>query len=820
MFNKLLLLACCMIGFNVFYSFSSEKVYKLWYKRPACNLGGEFRLNESDRPVDEEWENSSLPIGNGYMGVSVFGGTDTERLQITDKTLHIKGLWGAETHTSFADIYLDFFHNNRSCYERSLSLNDAVCRVKYKYDNVNYSREYFASYPDKVMAMKLVSDKPGKLSLNIRAKIPYLVPFGKMLRKDSMTIGYLSGATQTRFDNNGRTGYVTVSGGKMTLRGETEYLGMKYEGQLKVINFGGNITSFNDDKGVNSFIRIENADSLVILFALGTNYRLTENVFSGPHSERLKGNPDPHAQIVDIIEKATSLGYESLKNRHIRDYTSFFNRVKIDFGQTIPQVPTDELLENYRKGYKNTYLEELLFQYGRYLLISTSRKGTLPPTLQGVWNQYELAPWNDNYTHNINIQMNYWPVFSTNLSELFESYVDYYKAYRKKAEFIATQYIRRNNPVVSGKKTGDDGWIVGAGAGPFFIGSPGGHSGPGTGGLTGKLFWDYYEFTSDKKVLEEVTYPALKGLSLFFSKTLRDTLGCVLAYPSSSPEQFSKITGKPYSSLGCAFDQQMIYETYNDFIKASDILGRSSALLKRIKWQMKYMEPVLIGADGQVKEYREENHYDDIVLEKNHRHISNLVGLYPGTIINPSEPEWINAAKVTLELRGDKSTGWSMAHKTSLWARTKDGNRAHKVLDTLISTAVFDNLWTNCIAVLRNPYQIDANFGTTAAVAEMLLQSHNGYIDLLPALPDCWREGSYEGLVARGNFEVSLSWNDSVIKDMKIHSRAGNKCVLHYPDISQCRILSSDGNEVRFKTISKDRICFSTCTGEEYHVVL
>ena len=797
-----------------------RKIYKLWYDSPAPNNGAVFRPDESDRPIDLDWENSSLPIGNGYMGASIFGRIDTERIQITDKTLHIKGLWGVETQTAFADLYLDFFHTTYSRYERSLTLNDGICRVSYEHDGVTYEREYFASYPDNVLAVKLTADRPGKLTFNVRAQIPYLVPFGALQRTDSVTIGYLSGPTQTRFSNNGRSGKVHVEGNGITLRGETEYLRMIYEGGIKVIPYGGKLSSYSDSDGDNGVIRVERADSVLVLFTLGTNYQLGHAVFSNPPTKKLIDGIDPHEQIVETLRKAEAKGYKELLKNHLSDYKSFFDRVYLDLGEELPQITTDRLLADYKKGKQSNYLEELLFQYGRYLLISTSRKGTLPPTLQGVWNQYELAPWNGNYTHNINIQMNYWPVFNTNLAELFESYVDYYKAYRETAEQVASTYIKKYHSKVYSSEKGGNGWIVGAGAGAFFIGAPGGHSGPGTGGLTSKLFWDYYAFTSDTDILKEVSYPALLGMARFLSKTVCDTLGYVLVHPSSSPEQFSKITGKPYQSLGCAFEQQMIYENYADVLASAKILKDKDPLLSKLKKQIEYLDPVLVGKSGQIKEYREEEYYDDIVLEKNHRHISNLIGLYPGTIINSNTPEWLKAAKMTLDLRGDNFTGWSLAHKLNLWARLKDGNHAHQILQVLLKTSVLDNLWTNCIAVLRSPYQIEANLGSTAGIAEMLLQSHDGTIFPLPALPKAWCSGHYSGLVARGNFEVSVSWEEELLKKISINSRKGNPCVMSYPGLEKVTVTDTKGNIIKYQIEGADKICFKTRKGESYFIEL
>lgn len=795
---------------------TTEKTYELWYDSPAPNNGGVFRIGETDRPIDLDWENRSLPIGNGYMGASVFGRTDSERLQITDKTLYIRGIWGYETQTAFADLYIDLYHHTRSNYRQSLSLNDAVHRVSYDYNQTHYERECFISYIDNVLVMKLKANKKGKLSFTVRPQIPYLTPFGPLQRADSITKGYLSGKTVSRHSYNGRTGKVTATGNTITLRGETEYLKLIYEGQLRVLPWGGSLVAKNDSQQDNGKIHVEQADSALIVFTLGTNYKLGSKTFTLSPKKKLEGNPEPHEQITTTLNKASVLSYEELLHRHLADYKYFFDRVKIDLGEKAPNIPTDCLLADYNAGKSSNYLEELFFQYGRYLLISTSRKGALPPTLQGVWNQYEQAPWNGNYTHNINIQMNYWPAFSTNLAELFESYVDYHKAYREAAEVVADKYVKAHNPALYSPVKGENGWVVGTTANAYTIGSPGGHSGPGTGGLTANLFWEYYQFTADRDILKEVTYPAISGTSRFLSKSVRDTLGYVLAYPSSSPEQYSKKTNRPYPTVGCAFDQQMIYENHRCVIEAARILKIRSPFITKLKEQIKCLDPVQVGLSGQIKEYREEQSYGDIILEPHHRHISHLIGLYPGTIINEHTPQWLEAAKVSLNLRGDESTGWSMAHKINLWARTKEGERAHQLLQCLLRTATFDNLWTNCIAVLRSPYQIDANFGATAGIAEMLLQSHEGYIAPLPALPTAWKNGRYRGLVARGNFEVSAEWKEGRIISIGIHSRKGLPCSIKYPGIERATLTDSQGKTVHFKKESEQIILFPTTMGGKY----
>lgn len=791
--------------------------YELWYDEPANNRGGVIPANESERPIDIDWERWSLPIGNGYMGASIFGGTSTERLQLTDKTLYIRGLWRAETQTSFGDLYLDFFHDLRTNYRRSLNLNKGIAEVSYEYQGVKYHREYFMSYPDNVLVIKLTADKPGSLSFNVRPQIAHLVPFGPLQRTDTMTIGYLSGPTQTRFSYNGREGKVFAKDDMITLRGKTEYLKLIYEAQIKVIPMNGSISARNDSNADHGTIRVENADSAVILLALGTNYRLSPQVFSGKPSEKLKGFPDPHAEISQRLTKAVQKGYDQLRATHIHDFSSLTERVQLSIGKKSP-LPTDRLLAAYKQGKHDTYLEELFFHYGRYLLISSTRKGALPPTLQGVWNQYELAPWNGNYTHNINIQMNYWPAFNTNLIELFESYADYHKVYKPMAEQFASKFIKMHHPQHFSEEPGGNGWTMGTGAGAYMVGMPGGHSGPGMAAFTSKLFWDYYAFTNDKQILKETSYPAILGVANFLSKVTTDTLGLLLANPSASPEQYAKATNRPYPTIGCAFDQQMIYENHQDAIRAAALLGDRNKNIYLFKKQSKRLDPVQIGNSGQIKEYREEKYYGDIVLEQNHRHISQLIGLYPGTLINENTPAWLDAAKVTLNRRGDVSTGWSMAHKINLWARAKEGNRAHDLVTALLANGVHENLWATCLAVLRSPFQIDANFGGTAGIAEMLLQSHEGYIHILPALPDAWKEGEFKGLTARGNFEVSANWKKGQLIQAKILSKQNNVCILKYPNITRSVLKDAAGKTVKYQSVGKDQISFRTKVGQIYTI--
>ena len=762
----------------------TAKEYKLWYDKPAPNRGN-IPMNwpahwASEK--DADWEAWSLPLGGGHLGANIFGRTDTERIQITEVSLANPYPWGVN---NFAEIFIDINHpeNDIQNYTRDLVLNDATAHVQYNYQGTTYRREYLASYPDAVVAVKFSASESGKISFAIRAETLYLIPFGEE-------------------GNYGKTGQVTSDGNKITISGEMEYYGISYEGQVCVVTDGGTVLT-KDGK-----IIVESADTATIYIAGGTNYVMTEKTFT--ESNRLKklaGNPHPHKRVSDIIGNACKLGYEVLRHNHVTDYCEFFERVSLDLGGKPSSVPTDRMLENYKEGIHDIYLEELYFQFGRYLLISSSRKGTLPGNLQGIWNQYGKSPWSTGYWHNINIQMNYWPAFTTNLAEMFESYADYNRTFRKLAQNAADEYllqIREENTdvhyAVPMDEAGKNGWAIGTGAWPYTIDrtKPGGHSGPGTSALTAKMFWDCYDYTRDKTILKDTAYPILSDVANFLSKVVMEKDGLLLAHPSASPEQQDRDTGQHYMTTGCAFDQQMIYENHRDTIEAAKILGIDDELVHTVKHQLNKLEPVIVGESGQIKEYREEGAYGEIGDPK-HRHISHLKALFPGQLINDHTKEWIEAAKVTLDSRGDKSTGWAMAHRLLLWARARCGDRAHVLLQTLLKVGTLPNLWDT-----HPPFQIDGNYGGTAGVAEMLLQSNGNIIEPLAALPLSWANGSYSGLVARGNFVIDCKWDNSCITKLMITARVGGICQIRYPGIVGATVTDQKGNTVKTAQSGQD----------------
>ena len=767
---------------------SSNRVYRIWDSQPAPNRGGDFNITKArGYPYDEDWELRSYPIGNGYMGANLFGRTDIERIQLTEKTICNEGLYGIGGMTSCAEIYLDINHPDPQHYSRSINLNEAIAYVKYSHDWVEYTREHFMSYPDNVLAIKLSANKKGKVSFTLRPEIPYLV---------------------ASTEGNTKSGTTVAKHDLITMAGNVKHFSVNYEVQIKVLNDGGSLSAVNE--GNKGKITVSNANSVVLLICADTNYKLSEDVFAEETNHKKSDiNLTPHKAVSKLIKGAASKGFENLRETHLDDYQNLFSRVQLDFNINVPEGTIPSLLERYKEQASNHYLEELMFHYGRYLLIASSRKGALPCGLQGVWSQYEVTPFTGGFWHNINVQMNYWGAFNTNLAETFTPYVEFHEAYRREASILAAKYLKRHRPELLAKDPADNGWTIGTGSTPYRIQGPGGHSGPGTGALTSKLFWEYYDFTRDTTFLREKAYPAILGMSKFLAKTLvRSEDGLLLVKPSASPEQ--KHNGGNYITTGTTFDQCLVWENHNDFLKAAEILNINDRFVALAKEQIAKLDPILIGKSGQVKEFREENFYGEIG-QKTHRHISHLCALYPGTLINSTTKDWMAGSIVTLDLRGNNTTGWAMAHRMNCRARTKDGEKAHEVYVKFIRERTLPNLWTT-----HPPFQIDGNFGCMAGVAEMLLQSHEGYIEPLAALPSAWKNGQFKGLVSRGNFEISAVWKNGEASSFDITSNVGGACRIKYPAIGRVQLTDAAGEAVSYNKESLDLINFTTKKGARY----
>ena len=746
------------------------KALRLWYDKPAPDS-------------DFGWVNDSIPLGNGYMGINVFGGTASDRIQITENSLYD---WGADRGlkrrglNNFGEVYLDFNHGDTSNYVRELDLNEGLASVAYEANGVAYAREYFTSYPDKVMAIQLSASKAGALSFALRPTIPFL------------------GA--------GKSGSVSAKGDTITLSGEMTHYKIQFEGQFKVIPKGGTMTA--DPQGT---LSVSGADSAVVLIAVGTNYQFHPQVFLTQElTEKLAGFPHPHAQVSRGVAEAAAKGYKALRDSHQADYKALFDRVRIDLGATVPEISTDKLVDAYPDGASNRYLEELAFQFGRYMLICSSRAGTLPPHLQGIWNVYARPPWSSQYLHDTNVQMAFAPAFSANLPELFESYVGFFEVFVHRQRQYATQYIKQYNPSQLDEK-GDNGWSGPFWTNPYNVPGKTPIAGFGTGCWIAQMFWDYYDYTRDESLLADTVYPVMYEQANLVSRFVQEIDDALLAKPSSSPEQ------KLRNTIGTTFDQQMFYENHHNTLTAAKILGRTDSRLALFEKQLPLLDPIQIGKSGQIKEFRQEEFYCDAskALDPHHRHTSMLLGSYPGQLINSATPAWLDAVEKTLTLRTRKSKiGWARAERIAFWARVCDGDEAYLFYQDLLAGNFLHNLFNDHRG---GPlFQADGNYGATAVVAELLLQSQDYVVAPLPALPAAWSNGSYQGLLARGNFEVSAQWSDGQADQFEVLANVGGALRLRYPNVAKALIKTQAGQTVEFVAKGLDEVSIETAHGQTY----